>query len=166
MTELQLAAKAVQMALEAHPRPLHVTQKQAAEMLGLSVPTVRKMVASGALKLNKCARIHIHQIDRYLDSIKGDCVRQEIDNNLLNYDEIIKEAEGNKILCGIYFLINENDVVYIGQSVNIHSRIAQHKNSKTFDKFSYIECEKSELSHLEVKYIKKFKPKYNLNCVN
>lgn len=63
MTELQLAAKAVQMALESHPRPLHVTQKQAAEILGLSVPTVRKMVASGALKLNKCGLIPISQID-------------------------------------------------------------------------------------------------------
>lgn len=166
MTELQLAAKAVQMALESHPRPLHVTQKQAAEMLGLSVPTVRKMVANGALKLNKCGLIPIHQIDLYLDSIKVDCIRQEIENNLLDYDEIIKEADGNKILCGIYFLINQNDVVYIGQSVNIHSRIAQHKNNKKFDKFSYIECGKPELSHLEVKYIKKFKPKYNLNCIN
>ena len=68
MTELQLAAKAVQMALEAHPRPLHVTQKQAAEMLGLSVPTIRKMVASGALKLNKCGLIPIHQIDMAMDA--------------------------------------------------------------------------------------------------
>jgi excisionase family DNA binding protein len=63
MTDIQLAIKAVQMALESHPRPLHVTQKQAAEMLGLSVPTIRKMVASGALKLNKCGLIPISQID-------------------------------------------------------------------------------------------------------
>lgn len=63
MTDIQLAIKAVQMALESHPRPLHVTQKQAAEMLGLSVPTIRKMVASGTLKLNKCGLIPISQID-------------------------------------------------------------------------------------------------------
>lgn len=45
VNDIQLAIKAVQIALESRPRPLHVTQKQASEMLGLSVPTVRKMVA-------------------------------------------------------------------------------------------------------------------------
>lgn len=63
MSELELAMKAVQSYAELHPRPPHVTQKQAAEMLGLSVPTVRKMVASGTLKLNKCGLIPIYQID-------------------------------------------------------------------------------------------------------
>jgi excisionase family DNA binding protein len=63
MNELNIAIKAVQTYAELHPRPSHVTQKQAAEILGLSVPTVRKMVASGALKLNKCGLIPITQID-------------------------------------------------------------------------------------------------------
>jgi Mn-dependent DtxR family transcriptional regulator len=67
MNDIQLALKVVQTYAELHPRPLHVTQKQAAEMLGLSVPTVRKMVASGALKLNKCGLIPIHQIDMAMD---------------------------------------------------------------------------------------------------
>jgi len=63
MSDIELAIKAVQAYAERHPRPLQVTQKQAAEMLELSVPTVRKMVASGALKLNKCGMIPISQID-------------------------------------------------------------------------------------------------------
>jgi Mn-dependent DtxR family transcriptional regulator len=63
MDELNIAIKAVQTYAELHPRPPHVTQKQAAEMLGLSVPTVRKMVASGALKLNSCGLIPIHLVD-------------------------------------------------------------------------------------------------------
>lgn len=46
MNDIQIALKAVQAYAELCPRPLHVTQKQAAEMLWLSVPTVRKMVAS------------------------------------------------------------------------------------------------------------------------
>ena len=41
-TEFQIAAKAVQMYAETHPRPTHVTQVQAAEMLNLSRYTVRK----------------------------------------------------------------------------------------------------------------------------
>ena len=63
MTELTIALKAVQTYAELHPRPSHVTQKQAAELLGLSVPTVRKMVACGTLKLNKCGLVPIYQID-------------------------------------------------------------------------------------------------------
>jgi len=42
-TELQIAAKAVQIYAETHPRPTHVTQVQAAEMLNLSRYTVREI---------------------------------------------------------------------------------------------------------------------------
>lgn len=63
---ISIAAKAVQMYAETHPRPLHVTQKQASEMLGLSQPTVSRMVKAGTLKLNKCGLIPITAIDRVL----------------------------------------------------------------------------------------------------
>jgi DNA-binding transcriptional regulator LsrR (DeoR family) len=63
MNELNIALKAIQTYAELHPRPAHVTQKQAAEMMGLSVPTVRKMVACGTLTLNDCGMIPIHQVD-------------------------------------------------------------------------------------------------------
>ncbi len=66
MSDIELAIKAVQVYAEQHPRPPHVTQKQAAEMLHLSVPTVRKMVASGTLKLNECGMIPINQVDMAL----------------------------------------------------------------------------------------------------
>ncbi len=67
MTEaLQTALKAVQLYAELHPRPSHVTQTQAAELLGLSVSTVRKLVRSGTLKLNACGLIPISEIDKAL----------------------------------------------------------------------------------------------------
>lgn len=64
MTELQIAIKAVQMYAEMHPRPTQVNQSQAAEMLGISYPTVRKLVRSGILPLNRCGLIPIEAIDR------------------------------------------------------------------------------------------------------
>ena len=64
MTELQIAIKAVQMYAEMHPRPTQVNQSQAAEMLGISYPTVRKLVRSGILPLNSCGLIPIEAIDR------------------------------------------------------------------------------------------------------
>jgi excisionase family DNA binding protein len=67
MTEqLQTALKAVQLYAELHPRPSQVTQTQAAELLGLSVSTVRKLVRSGTLKLNACGLISISEIDKAL----------------------------------------------------------------------------------------------------
>lgn len=51
---------------ETHPRPSHVTQVQAAQMLRVSRPTVRKLIGSGAMSLNKCGLIPITDVDRVL----------------------------------------------------------------------------------------------------
>ncbi|MDR8049765.1 DNA-binding protein [Burkholderia cenocepacia] len=63
---LRIAMRAVRLYAESHPRPLQVTQKQAAEILGLSRVTVGKMVKFGQLRLNKCGMIPMEQIDRAL----------------------------------------------------------------------------------------------------
>lgn len=64
MTEtLATALRAVEIFAARHPRPVHVTQKQAAEMLGRSEPTIRKMVARGDFRLNACGLIPIEQVD-------------------------------------------------------------------------------------------------------
>lgn len=66
MNELQLAVKAVQMYAESHPRPPHVTQKQAAIMLHISPNTFRKIVARGDIKLNTFGMIAISEVDNAL----------------------------------------------------------------------------------------------------
>lgn len=67
MTEtLATALQAVEIFAARHPRPSHVSQKQAAEMLDKSVPTIRKMIASGKLKLNACGMIPVEMIDAAL----------------------------------------------------------------------------------------------------
>ena len=71
MTELQMAAKAVQMYAETHPRPTHVTQVQAAQMLDLSRDTVRKLLRSGLMALNDCGMIPIEEIDSVRSSRKA-----------------------------------------------------------------------------------------------
>ena len=66
MSELEIAIKAVQLYAEAHPRPSHVTQAQAAEMLNVSEATISRMVKAGSLKLNKVGRIPAAEIDKAL----------------------------------------------------------------------------------------------------
>lgn len=60
---LQIAAKAVQLYAESHPRPPHVNMKQAAEMLNCGIFKVRSMLERGTLSLNRCGLIPIAQID-------------------------------------------------------------------------------------------------------
>ncbi|KVO22819.1 hypothetical protein WJ74_34935 [Burkholderia ubonensis] len=60
---LQIAHRAVHLFEQQPPRPVHVTQSQAADMLGLSRVTIGKMVRTGELRLNSCGRIPIAEID-------------------------------------------------------------------------------------------------------
>lgn len=66
MSELEIAVRAVQIYAETHPRPLHVSQKQAAEMLSMCEPTIGKLVRAGKIKLNAAGKIPINQIDNVL----------------------------------------------------------------------------------------------------
>lgn len=64
--ELRIAFRAVRLYAETHPRPAQVTQKQAAEMLGVHPKTIRNYVAAGKLKLNGCGLISIGAVDALL----------------------------------------------------------------------------------------------------
>lgn len=63
---IEIAAAAVRRYAETHPRPVQVTQQQAADMLGICVPTVRKLIRSGAIRLNECGLIPVGEVDRAL----------------------------------------------------------------------------------------------------
>lgn len=64
MTEHELK-QVIQIVKDTHPRPTHVTQKQAAEMLGKSAPTIRDMIKDGKIKLNDAGMIPITEIDKF-----------------------------------------------------------------------------------------------------
>ncbi len=67
----------------------------------------------------------------------------------------------NFMISGVYFLFDENEIVYIGQSRNIYRRINHHTRFK-WGSFSFIEAKEGrESRELEKHYIDKFKPKYN-----
>lgn len=63
---LQIAFAAVRLYAESHPRPVQVTQTQAAQMLSVSRPTVSRMLRAGTLRLNGCGLIPVSEIDRVL----------------------------------------------------------------------------------------------------
>ncbi len=63
-------------------------------------------------------------------------------------------------MTGIYFLIKDNIIVYIGQSINVEKRIVSHRD-KDFDSFRVIVCDNSKLLEYEKRLISLFKPKLN-----
>lgn len=54
---LTIAAAAVRLYAESHPRPIHVTKTDAAKMLGISRPTVDTLIKAGMLSLNRLGKI-------------------------------------------------------------------------------------------------------------
>lgn len=60
---LLVATRAVEIYAARHPRPTQVTQKQAAEMLGVHPKTVRNYIVARKLTLNDCGLIPIEAVD-------------------------------------------------------------------------------------------------------
>ncbi|MDF1551944.1 MAG: hypothetical protein P1P84_02725 [Deferrisomatales bacterium] len=65
---------------------------------------------------------------------------------------------------GVYFLIENDTIVYVGQSVNVAARIGQHAREKKFDRVSMLPCPHSRLDIVEGFYINFFNPKLNRDC--
>lgn len=63
--------------------------------------------------------------------------------------------------CGVYFLMNGPDVVYVGQSVNVVRRLGDHLENKDFDSVRVIPCKPSDLDNLEGFFIRFLRPRLN-----
>jgi len=64
----------------------------------------------------------------------------------------------------IYFLINDNEIVYVGQNingglerVNAHAKLGKKK----FNYYTIIKCDYKNMNEIEAEYILKFEPIYN-----
>ena len=81
---------------------------------------------------------------------------------LLSEAEIVSAANPYELATGVYFLVNGNKVVYVGQSVNVYTRISEH-HDKLFDSFAFIPCKREVLNTLESLYIHVLRPPLNGN---
>ena len=81
---------------------------------------------------------------------------------LLSEAEIVSAANPYELATGVYFLIGGNKVVYVGQSVNVYTRVSEH-HDKLFDSFAFIPCEREMLNTLESLYIHVLRPPLNGN---
>ena len=77
----------------------------------------------------------------------------------LREHEIVQSAKQYEI-SGIYFLVKDKKVVYVGQSVSVLRRIGTHVY-KEFDSFAFVPCDQSLLDRLESLYIHLLRPPLN-----
>lgn len=61
----------------------------------------------------------------------------------------------------IYFLFQDDVVVYVGQTNDVFTRIKTHAEWKVFNRVSVISVPESDLNIAEEFYINMLKPKYN-----
>lgn len=78
---------------------------------------------------------------------------------LLREDEIVAAAKRHeRSICGVYFLVKGDRVVYVGQSTNLSMRIASHATTKDFDSVAYVPCLREDLDLVESLYIHVLRP--------
>jgi hypothetical protein len=64
------------------------------------------------------------------------------------------------VFCGVYFLVRDGRVVYVGQGVNCGSRSLSHSDKK-FDHVFVMPCPRQDLNKVEAAFISVLKPEYN-----
>ncbi len=85
-----------------------------------------------------------------------------------NWPELLSEYEQQIIpietdIKGVYFLMDDELIVYIGRSENIYSRISVHKDRVVFNSAYYLPCpDRVVRGLLEKMLIRHYKPKYNI----
>lgn len=62
---------------------------------------------------------------------------------------------------GVYFLVAGERVIYVGQSVNVFSRVGSHLESKVFDRAFYLPLPNAELDLVESAFISWLAPPLN-----
>ena len=66
-------------------------------------------------------------------------------------------------ICGVYFLIDGQEIVYVGQSADVVRRVNQHldRGRMKFDWAVYLPCSLAELDDIEEHFIDALRPRYN-----
>lgn len=82
-------------------------------------------------------------------------------NDVIGKSGIITIDRFNNCDSRIYFLTKGSEVIYVGQTMDIASRIKSHSRYKDFDGFCYIKVPVWRVNLIEAFYIVKFNPAIN-----
>jgi hypothetical protein len=78
----------------------------------------------------------------------------------------LEKTPVRKPIPGVYFLFQDDVIIYIGKSKDVLSRVQAHKNNqKEFDHYTYVECDEDLLTAYERIFINKYKPIQNADAL-
>ncbi len=97
-------------------------------------------------------RHRLHQFDMLHGAL--------MQKSMATTEEIVAASAPHSVRCGVYFLVKDEKVIYVGQSVNVASRITAH-GWMGFDRVAFIPCEPHQLNMLESLYIHALRPTNN-----
>lgn len=72
----------------------------------------------------------------------------------------LTELDLSPVPC-VYFLVRGNEVLYVGQTVNLGRRILAHRNVIPFERVFYLDVADVEMGAVERAWIRRLNPPYN-----
>jgi hypothetical protein len=67
---------------------------------------------------------------------------------------------------GVYFLLRNCVVVYVGRTADLHARISAHCEDKEFDRVLFLCVAADDLDEVESSFIRMMRPKYNIQGID
>jgi hypothetical protein len=142
------------------PRPGYFTYRSPLTGKEVSLGSDFAVAKREATKQNR-AVIAVRQAKREMakDAVHG--VRDK--RGLFEPAHIAAEAMLYDSVVGVYFLLHDDAVVYVGKSTDCLRRLSQHRTegAKVFNRVYLAQCVAAELDRLEALYIDKYRPRYN-----
>lgn len=79
--------------------------------------------------------------------------------------DLVENSVPIGVLTGVYFLMWDGKIVYVGQTTNLHFRIGQHltEGVKEFNRYAFLPLPPHMLDEIEDYYIDVCLPKYNVS---
>lgn len=95
------------------------------------------------------------------DVLKAASVRLTGKRMLTPAEIIAAAVVRDEATSGVYFLIRDGRVMYVGQSVDVGARIRGHARERSFDAYAMVPCPIAHMAVLESLYIHALRPPWN-----
>lgn len=152
-----------------------LTITMAAKHVGLSPGAFRQRLATDKdlqsirRGSNRMSRFKRHDLDQWQDSVRAGKRRgpscapteEDVPLPLLRLGSVIRRIETTAFPPCVYLLVKNGLVVYVGQTKNLWTRVAKHKQDKMFDEVLYLQVPEPELLHVEDLMISILRPELN-----
>ncbi len=115
-------------------------------------------------EVSRVIKLLVESLERLVQDNRHELSMMKASNTLtgramVSVEQILESAiSRDDTFPGVYFLVRDGGIIYIGQSINVFSRALEHRN---FDQWAYIPCERKQLDVLESMYIHWLRPARN-----